>query len=746
MKTLFPCICLMLVGLVSCAQTSPEYNGNIEQLDAKHQPKGWALGFELEQLKAYPVTLDSTVKHEGKYALSITKASDGAEFGVAGYTIPHVFEGDYIELRGFLRLQDVAGFAGLWMRVDGKGESIAFDNMHKQALKGTVDWKEYSIKLPYNSDRATQIVFGALLSGSGKIWVDDFRLYINGKPVQQAAYKTIKTTKAQTDTVFVKSSGIDTALLSQKKINNLALLGQVWGFVKYYHPTVAKGDVNMDSELFRVMPAVLKATDSDSLSQALEQWLNHLGNIPACSNCEPKFDKDALQKPNFDKLLDRGVLSPSIIAKLQSLINNHRSNNHYYIDMVKDIGNPVFKNEAAYSNMLYPDAGYRLLTLYRYWNMIQYFFPYKHLIGRNWDSVLVEYIPRFAKAANKTDYILTTLALIAEIHDTHAGIWSANTALSDYKGRQVLPLQAKFIENKLVVTGYYADTLEVKNKFKLGDVITNIDGIDIDQLIKKYLPVTPASNYETQLRDMPGAYLLRTAKKEIPIQVTRDGKTVIINMSTMERRKLNVSIDYNPNPKEPGYKVIDGNIGYVFPAKYYNKDLPQIKKLFTGTKGIIVDMRCYPSEFMPFTFVPYIKTGTAPFVKFTSGSIQNPGTFSIGEKLVNRGTNEYKGKVVVIVNEQTQSQAEYTTMAFQSSPNVTVIGSTTAGADGNVSSIMLPGGISTMISGLNVLYPDGTETQRKGVKINVMLKPTIAGIKAGRDELLEKAIDIISKQ
>jgi len=151
-----------------------------------------------------------------------------------------------------------------------------------------------------------------------------------------------------------------------------------------------------------------------------------------------------------------------------------------------------------------------------------------------------------------------------------------------------------------------------------------------------------------------------------------------------------------------------------------------------------IDMRCYPSEFMPFTFVPYIKKGSAPFVKFTSGSIQNPGTFSLGETLANRGANDYKGKVVVIINEQTQSQAKYTTMAFQSSPNVTVIGSTTAGADGNVSSILLLGGISTMISGINVLYPDGTETQRKGVKIDVPLKP-----KVGRDELLEKGKEII---
>src|SRR6185437_13436855 len=130
------------------------------------------------------------------------------------------------------------------------------------------------------------------------------------------------------------------------------------------------------------------------------------------------------------------------------------------------------------------------------------------------------------------------------------------------------------------------------------------------------------------------------------------------------------------------------------------------------------------------------------FVKFTSGSIYYPGMFAVGAALGSKGDNKYKGKVVVIVNEETQSQAEYTTMAFQSSPNVTVIGSTTAGADGNVSTIILPGGISTMISGLGVLYPDGV-TQRKGVRIDEVVKPTIAGIKAGSDELVERAKAII---
>lgn len=207
--------------------------------------------------------------------------------------------------------------------------------------------------------------------------------------------------------------------------------------------------------------------------------------------------------------------------------------------------------------------------------------------------------------------------------------------------------------------------------------------------------------------------------------------------------RLNFQSVYNPKPKSIGFYLIDKHIGYLYPAKYFNKDLPDIKKLFNGTKGIIIDMRCYPSEPMPFTFVPYIKTGDAPFVKFAHGDVNNPGLFVVIEPLKIKPQNEYKGKVVVIVNEETLSQAEYTTMAFQSSPNVIVIGSSTAGADGDVSAITLPGGISTMISGLGVLYPDGTVTQRKGVKIDEEIHPTIAGIKAGRDELLERAKAII---
>ena len=70
---------------------------------------------------------------------------------------------------------------------------------------------------------------------------------------------------------------------------------------------------------------------------------------------------------------------------------------------------------------------------------------------------------------------------------------------------------------------------------------------------------------------------------------------------------------------------------------------------------------------------------------------------------------------------------------------------TTAGADGNVSRITLPGGLWTAISGVGVYYPDGKQTQRVGIVPDIVVKPTVEGIRAGKDELLDMAIDVINE-
>jgi C-terminal processing protease CtpA/Prc len=168
-----------------------------------------------------------------------------------------------------------------------------------------------------------------------------------------------------------------------------------------------------------------------------------------------------------------------------------------------------------------------------------------------------------------------------------------------------------------------------------------------------------------------------------------------------------------------------------------------------NTKAIIFDLRSYPKSTMG-RIVEYLKKRRTQFARITHPDLSYPGNFifqdddiHVGSKRFAKGIFHYKGKTIVLVNEITQSQAEWSTMAFQTVDGAVTVGSQTSGADGNVSNLMLTGNIKTNMTGLGVFYPDGTPTQRVGVKVDVEVKPTAKGIKERRDEVLEKALSLL---
>jgi C-terminal processing protease CtpA/Prc len=122
---------------------------------------------------------------------------------------------------------------------------------------------------------------------------------------------------------------------------------------------------------------------------------------------------------------------------------------------------------------------------------------------------------------------------------------------------------------------------------------------------------------------------------------------------------------------------------------------------------------------------------TTPFSKATQGNPDNPNPgefiFSSAYKIP-ESKESYNGKLIVIVNEETASNAEYTAMAFRAGKQTIIVGSQTGGYDGNVSEIILPGGLKTRISGNGIYYPDDQETQRVGIVPDIEIKPTIKGI------------------
>jgi len=160
-----------------------------------------------------------------------------------------------------------------------------------------------------------------------------------------------------------------------------------------------------------------------------------------------------------------------------------------------------------------------------------------------------------------------------------------------------------------------------------------------------------------------------------------------------------------------------------------------------GAKGLIIDIRNYPSEFMVFALGSLLVDKDTPFARFTACDLSNPGAFYWTKPIsLTSQKPHYAGKIVILVDETSMSQAEYTAMAFRVAPGAIVVGSSTAGADGNVSPFALPGGLRSMVSGIGVFYPNKLLTQRTGIVPDVEVKPTIAGIRAGRDEVLEAAL------
>ncbi|WP_299434641.1 S41 family peptidase [uncultured Aquimarina sp.] len=732
MKKIIP-ILFILISINFQAQEK-ELNLSFEKTENK-RPLDWKDFGSSE----YTISVDSTIYHSGKKSAVIESNGEASDFKAWAYSIPAKYQGKKIKLTGYIKTENVTdGYAGLWMRID---PSVGFDNMNDRGIKGTTDWKQYEITLDLNPQNAQKIVIGGLLVGKGKMWIDNLNVTIDGKTLDKVPARELPP--AEKDKEFDKGSKIVINELNEQRLTNLELLGKVWGFLKYHHPAVAEGKHNWDYELFRVLPEYLNAS-KDNRDAILIKWIDALGSIKDCKSCK-ETDPDAFLKPDI-KWITEGNISLELKEKLLYIKQNRHQGAHYYVAMYPRVGNPEFKHEKYYENMPYPDQGFRLLTLYKYWNMIHYFFPNKHLTDKDWNTVLKSHISSFMNAKNELEYELAAVKLIGEIQDTHANLWGGNNEIEKWKGEFYPPVNVRFIEDLLVIDDFFNSEHRETTGLKEGDIITTINGKKIADIIKEVQPYYPASNYPTQLRDI-AEDILRSNSKTIQLTYIRDTKELNKELTLYDKNDLDMYRWYRKDENGKSFKMLDGNIGYVTLKNIKDEDVKKIREQFKDTKGIIIDIRNYPSAFVPFSLGSFFTSKDVSFVKFSNGNINNPGEFTLTKPLNISGTNKsYKGKLVILLNEYTQSSAEYQSMAFRAGENTTIIGSTTAGADGNISAIQLPGRLRTMISGIGVYYPNGDETQRVGIIPDIECKPTIKGIKDGKDELLEKAIQHINQK
>jgi C-terminal processing protease CtpA/Prc len=685
------------------------------------------------------VFADDKVVHGGVWSVRLERDTGSpSDFSTITTSIPMDFAGTTIEFRGFLRTEGVSGFVGLWMREDGESGAVAFDNMQGRQLKGTTSWTEYSITLPVKPE-GRRLFFGVLLAGIGKAWADDLQLLVDGKPIWQAPKVERAKTVLDLDHQFDGGSGVViNHKLTQTQIDNLATLGKVWGFVKYYHPQVTSGHRHWDYDLLRVLPAILDAPNCARANAAILRWIEELDSVPLCNPCAKLGESNLQLRPDLRWIDDEERLGRDLSRSLRSIRDNRVPGQQFYVSLVPNIGNPSFHHELAYEALKFPDAGFQLLGLFRFWNVIEYWSPYRDVLGEDWDNVLTQFIPRIALAKDSNAYQREVMALIAMAHDGHANLWSSLDVRPPV-GNCELPVRVRFVENLAVVAGFPATEAASASSLEIGDVITKLDGVPVANLVENWAPYYGASNETARLRDI-ARFMTRSDCGESSISVRRGSQDLNLRLKRVPLASFDLSAGTHDLPGET-FRLLSDEVAYLKLSSVTAAQAANYIERAAGTKGLIIDVRNYPSGFVVFALGSLLVDGETPFARFTVGDLSNPGAFHWGLPVsLSPQKPHYAGKIVVLVDEISESQAEYTAMAFRAAPRAIVVGSTTAGADGNVSAFALPGGLRTMISGIGVFYPDKRPTQRIGIVPDVEVKPTIAGIRVGRDEVLEEAL------
>ncbi|SDE08849.1 S41 family peptidase [Niabella drilacis] len=737
---LFISVVLSFPILISCKSQSQTSSRNLSFENVSGDSAiGWQANSRNDS-SIYEAALDAETVKDGRYAASIRYKGGKPGFATWRSAIREKYAGDSITLSGFIKTENVTdGFAGLFLGVE---RGLAFDNMSNKGVKGTTDWTEYKITLPLFPEKQERILFGGILSGKGKMWMDSLKISIDGKDI--AELKPIDNTPAYKDHEYTPGSRIEISSLDSNKINTLYQVGLIWGFLKYYHPGIAKGDYNWDYALFRVLPKILNASEAGK-DALLCNWIDTLGALKSAGK-QQTIDSSIL-KTDLAWITQSGF-SEKLQASLWNVKNAERPGTEQYYVTKGPAGNVVFKNERPYQYLPYTDDGFQLLALYRYWNMVQYFFPYRDLIGEDWKNTLRKFIPKFLNASNELEYKLAVLELCGQIHDTHAQV-NQDYALYHFFGTRYIPVKVQFVDEKPIVAGYLNKELAIKNGFQIGDQITKINNQPVEAVIEHLATYTPASNRWTQLRDI-ARNITRTNDSTLQVETLRNGKKISRKVSSYGGDKLQFGEAFSAVSASV-YKWVANGIGYINNGKLKRDDVEKIFTEFKSAKGIIIDLRNYPSDNLAYTIPHYLLSKEAPFVKFLMPQIAQPGSFyyappmKVGSPFSGPVTKPYTGRVVLLVNETTQSSSEFHAMAYRTYPNCVVMGSNTAGADGNVSEMMLPGNIKTRFSGIGICYPDGTPTQRTGIVPDIVVKPTIAGIISNKDEVLEKAIQLLSK-
>jgi len=399
-----------------------------------------------------------------------------------------------------------------------------------------------------------------------------------------------------------------------------------------------------------------------------------------------------------------------------------------------------------------PTREQRIHDVMKIWTVLSYLDLHLEHAALDWGAMLREWIPRVEAADSTVGYFSTLRRLAARLNDSHVGVTPPRGA--EPAPFFTIPARVAALQGRLYVVQLSPAVDTATTPLRIGDEVLAIDGVPAERLGDPGREMLSASTEGAMLRDLSLAgYFGSRGAQNSPARVTlrRAGRIMTLTVPRSHRRGWAPV----PDPRETTpTRRLPGDVGYVnLKTLRGDAHADSVMRALHDTRGLILDLRGGPIDgegalLRWLAERPARTIWETPVVDAISGPVSRAVSRQEVVWPLTRpaGWSPYRGPVVLLVNERTQSLGESVVMYFHSARSVITVGDTTAGTTTNVTPIYLSNGFTLQFTYARALHPDGRPFHNVGILPDVPVEPTAAGIMAGRDEVLEAGRAAIERE
>ena len=610
--------------------------------------------------------------------VAATQGQAGEMSGMAQVISADTLRGKAIRMRGQVRVADptAQGWAGLWLRVDRSGGAPGFFDNMQNRPVRDTTWREYVIEGSIASD-ATQIVFGVLTIGSMSVDVDAIEV-----ATRDAAGNW--TPLPIPDASFEAPANGSARGWTQNGVS---------GFVR---PSAGAAHGAQFARITRLAPGrIAPSPPADSLETPI---------AGAAIDVELALGLKARVSISLTDAEAR-TESPALANMRAALANTTMTASRDEVDV-------------------------RLADVIVAWNVFRHFYPYWGDLDVDWDARLRPQLRNaLDAAATREAHLDAVRVVVADLRDGHGSVRDVSAA-----PQWILPVQFRVLGGRLVVTASNDTTAPV------GAVVTAIGGVSVSTRIARE---TQLASGTLQWRQARAANALITCRLQSTVAVSLELPFGNVRHAQLPcDRSVPRAVEARPD----SIAELQPGLWYVDLTRVRAAQLRPMLDTLAKARGVVFDVRGYPTDagsvVLPYLMrTPEDSTDRWMHVSRIARPFGEVAAWQSMTWNVRPATPHIGGQRVFLTDGRAISYAESVMGYVRDYKLGTIIGGTTAGANGNVASFTVPGGFSIAFTGMRVTRHDGrTRYHTDGVSPDIPLEPTLAGIRAGRDELLERAL------